>query len=48
MFTSPAADAGQSAYLQLTFATATSGSYLVMVFDNSGALFETDTGNFSL
>ena len=46
-FTSPA-DAGQTAYLQLTFATANSGIYFVMVFDNSGTLQDIDVGTFSM
>lgn len=46
-FTSPA-DAGQTAYLQLTFTAANSGLYFVMVFDNSGALQDIDVGTFTM
>jgi hypothetical protein len=46
-FTSTA-DAGQTAYLQLTFGTANSGVYFVMVFDNLGNLQDIDTGTFSM
>jgi uncharacterized repeat protein (TIGR03803 family) len=46
-FTS-AADAGQSAYLQLTFTSATGGTYFVMVFDGLGVLQDIDTGHFTM
>jgi uncharacterized repeat protein (TIGR03803 family) len=46
-FTSPA-DASQTAYLQLTYTSATSGSYFVMVFDNLGVLQDIDVGTFTM
>jgi len=46
-FTS-AADAGQTAWLQLTFATANTGLYYVAVFDNQGVLQDIDIGTFSM
>jgi len=46
-FTSPA-DAGQSAWLQLTFSTANTGLYFVMVFDDQGVLQDTDIGTFQM
>jgi hypothetical protein len=46
-FTSPA-DAGETAYLQLTFGTANSGTYFVMVFDGLGILQDVDIGTFSM
>jgi hypothetical protein len=46
-FTSTA-DLGQTAYIQLTFTSATSGTYFAMVFDNSGVLLDMDAGHFSL
>ncbi len=46
-FTSPA-DAGQTAYLQLTFTNAKGGTYFVMVFDNAGVLQDVDVGTFTM
>lgn len=46
-FTSTA-DAGETAYLQLTFSSANSGTYFVMVFDSLGALQDIDVGTFSM
>ena len=46
-FTSPA-DAGQTAYLQLTFTSAKGGTYFVMSFDNLGVLQDVDVGTFSM
>lgn len=46
-FTS-AADVGQTAYVQATFTSATSGTYFAMVFDQFGALQDIDTGHFSM
>lgn len=46
-FTSPA-DVGQTAYLQLTYTSASGGTYFVMVFDGSGTLQDIDTGTFSM
>jgi uncharacterized repeat protein (TIGR03803 family) len=46
-FTSSGA-VGESSYLQLTFLTATSGTYFVMSFDNLGVLEDIDTGTFLL
>jgi len=38
--------AGRTSYLQLTFSSATGGTFFVMSFDNTGALEDIDTGNF--
>lgn len=46
-FTS-AADAGQTAYLQLTFSSASAGTYFVMIFDGGGTLLDIDTGTFTM
>lgn len=46
-FTS-AADAGQKAFVQITFTSATGGTYFVMSFDSFGTLQDTDVGQFSL
>lgn len=46
-FTS-AADLGETAYLQLTFTSATGGTYVAMVFDSFGVLQDTDAGHFSM
>jgi hypothetical protein len=43
-----AADLGQSAYLQLTFTSATGGTYVAMVFDSFGVLQDVDAGHFSM
>ena len=40
-------DAGQTAYLQLTYSSANTGIYFVMVFNN-GVLQDIDTGTFSM
>jgi uncharacterized repeat protein (TIGR02543 family) len=40
--------AGQSAYLQITFATRTTGSYFVVGFDSSGVLQDVDNGRFTM
>ena len=46
-FTS-AADAGETAYVQLTFTSAKGGTYFAMVFDSSGFLQDIDMGNFTM
>ena len=46
-FTSTA-DAGQTAYLQLTYTSAKGGTYYVMVFDSLGVLQDIDTGSFTM
>ncbi|HEX4265005.1 MAG TPA: choice-of-anchor tandem repeat GloVer-containing protein [Verrucomicrobiae bacterium] len=46
-FTSPG-DAGQSAYVQLTFTSATGGTYFAMIFDSLGNLTDTDAGSFTM
>jgi uncharacterized repeat protein (TIGR03803 family) len=40
--------AGRTSYLQLTFTSATGGTYFVMSFDSFGALEDVDTGNFTM
>lgn len=42
------ADTGTTAYVQTTFTSATSGTYFVMTFDNTGTLQDTDNGRFTL
>lgn len=46
-FTSTA-DAGQSAFVQATFTSATGGTYFAMVFDSLGTLQDIDVGNFTM
>jgi uncharacterized repeat protein (TIGR02543 family) len=46
-FTSPA-DLGQTAYVQLTFTSATGGTYFAMVFDILGDVVDTDEGHFAM
>lgn len=43
-----AADAGQTAYVQTTFTSATAGTYFVMVFDGLGVLQDIDVGHFTM
>jgi uncharacterized repeat protein (TIGR03803 family) len=40
--------AGRTSYLQLTFSTATGGTFFVMSFDNTGALEDIDAGTFTM
>lgn len=46
-FTDPA-DTGSTSYLQMTFTSATAGTYFLTIFDNSGTLQATDNGKFTL
>ncbi len=46
-FTDPA-DSGQTAYVQTTFTTSTSGSYFTMVFDSLGQFQDVDSGEFTM
>jgi hypothetical protein len=43
-----AADAGQTAYVQVTFKSAAGGTYFTSSFDNTGTLTDTSTGPFTL
>jgi uncharacterized repeat protein (TIGR03803 family) len=47
MFTD-AADSGQSAYVQISYATATTGTYFLMSFDSLGVLQDVDAGRFTM